>query len=443
MKLDFNEVRRCRIPLHEALLAELKDANLTDAFALFDEIIRHDLENSRKLIKDNELLKKIFETLKEAESAPREEGLESLLQLARQIMSFEKSKNRFEWLVEMITLRVLAMIKIYEFDGTRIDASAQFFYGMFLSDSQEKYREAISYLETAFETCFRIDDWMFEVEPGVKSVQLFVLVSNQLCRSLLILAEKVQEDNPDESLGLATLSLRIVRENQSDFDQKIEVDSEIAIGKSLQVKGETDKALLHFDHALELAMFNKFYKKAYKIYLLKSECFEVLKNDSKYEETLTEAKNLAKVHLKSAVESEVLLTLGKYYVKRENYEKAYKYFRKAMKIFEESGMKMKLQEVKFLLAPLEGKICKIFFFFLWLQLWLFQLKKPLITSLTQSWWVTKLLLVAIPTLKIFYFGVIEKRRFQNPTSKMPLNSSSNIAIRTKLLEFLEKLFRSV
>lgn len=104
--LNLKEIRRCRIPFHEALLIELKEDKINNAYTFFQEVINHDLENSRVLTKDKQLMLRIFTALKDAEYSSKENEIKTLLKLG-------KSIKDIQWLTEKIYVKALAMIRNY------------------------------------------------------------------------------------------------------------------------------------------------------------------------------------------------------------------------------------------------------------------------------------------------------------------------------------------
>lgn len=376
-KLTFNEVRRRRLPLHEALSAELKDGKFEDGLQLFTDFVQHDLQNSKALIRDFELLERIYEVLKAAEYSSKEDELELLLKLANSI----KKTESFHWLVEKILLHAVLLVGKYELSGTRADAVSKYLYGKFLADHRGMLKQGLLNLEKAFEMSLKEEGWEFEIvsDNHVRVVQLaattFCDVSLKLSRSLTI-------EDPEEALELAYIALRVIRENPGTVPEKsLEVEAEFEFASCFKEKNEQMKALHHLDHALELAKFAKLHDHSFKTLVKMSECFADMKNDEKYEETLTAAKDLAKVHLDPTVQGDVLVKLAQYYVERNNFEKATDFYTKAIENFQESGERQKRRKVELMMAPLIGTFFpKILLF---VHSTSHQLKRCSTTSLTQ------------------------------------------------------------
>lgn len=349
-KLTFNEVRRRKLPLHEALTAELKEGNFVNGLKLFTDFVQHDLQNSKTLVRDFELLEKIYEVLKAAEYSPKEDEVELLLKLANEIKNSES-----HWLVEKILLHSMLLVGKYGLGGSRVDAISHYLHGKFITDHQGKLKSGLLSLEKAFELSLKKTGWEFEIIPGV-NVPVIQLAATKFCEVSLKLSRTLTISDPDEAWELAYIALRVIRENPGTVsDKNLEVEAEFEFASSYKEKKEVTKALHHLNHALELAKFSKLYDHAFKTLVKMSECFAAKKNDEKYEETLTAAKDLARDHLDPTVQGDVLVKLAQYYVERENHEKATEFFIKAIENFWESGERQKLRKVELMMAPLNGK----------------------------------------------------------------------------------------
>lgn len=351
-KLTFNEVRRRRVPLHEALAAELKDGQFENGSQLFNDFVQHDLQNSKALVRDFDLLERIYEVLKMAEYSSKEDEVEMLLKLANSI----KNLQLFHWLVEKILLHAILLVGKYDLSGTRLDAVSKYLYGKFLADHRGMLKQGLLSLEKAFELSLKEEGWEFEIAFDIR-VRVAQLAATTFCDVSLKLSRSLTIEDPEEALELAYIALRVIRENPGTVpDKNLEVEAEFEFASCFKEKHQEMKALHHLDHALELAKFAELHDHSFKTLVKMSECFAALKNDEKYEETLTAAKDLAKVHLDSTIQGDVLVKLAQYYVERNNLEKATDFYVKAIESFRESGERKKLRKVELMMAPVTGKL---------------------------------------------------------------------------------------
>lgn len=355
-KLTFNEIRRRKVPLHEALTAELKEGNFENGLKLFTDFVQHDLQNSIVLVRDFELLEKIYEVLKAAEYSSKEDEVEMMLKLTNSITNVDS----LHWLVEKILLHSMLLVGKYGLSGTRVDAVSQFLYGKFIADNRGKLKHGLLSLEKAFELSLKKEGWEFETQSGVQ-VPVIQLAATKFCEVSLKLSRTLTSSDPEEALELAYVALRVIRENPGVVpDKSLEVEAEFEFACSFKEKNEVKKALHHLDHALELAKFAKLHDHSFNTLVKMSECFAINKNDEKYEETLTTAKDLAKDYLDPTIQGDVLVKLAQYYVERDKSDKANEFFSKAVESFRKSGEMKKLRKVELLMAPLIGK-CFLFF----------------------------------------------------------------------------------
>jgi tetratricopeptide (TPR) repeat protein len=361
-KLDLKELRRARGPFHEALLIELQESHHRNAYEIFKEIVDFDLKSSKELTNDKELMERIFDDLKKAEYSSKEDEVEILMTLGRHI---EKGTAKIRWLVEKFYSRALMMIKNYQFEGSRNDAIVQFWYGK-LSSELGKYEEAVKFLNASFEISFGVEEWMVEDESEKAPEKLFAAALNGLCKSLIKLSKQVINEHPEQALELSIKSLKLIRANKIFImdSLKLELDSELAIGDSFMALNHFDKAMFHFEVAIELATSSGFCDDGFKALLKMSEHYKSSDNDEMYEESLNRAMSYAKSNfLVGTFEGDILTTLGRFWIKRQKFTKALEYLNESVKIFEETDETKKLQEVRMMMAVPLGKFQSFSFHF--------------------------------------------------------------------------------
>lgn len=345
--LSFQEVRRLRIPLHEALLLELTEGGFKNAASFFNILLHYDQEQQNGLMKDEQLLEQLFNQLMETEFCTKETEIEILLELARKSTSIH-------WLADKIYSRTFTMLKVYELEDTRLDASLQYFYGKFLSNNTAKLQEAASYLDVAYTISYGVDDWLLK-DDLAKTEKLYVLARYELCKSLNQLSEMVREDYPEEALAYANKSLKILRRCRQQTDRNLEVDTELAIGQCFMEMQSFEKALMHLEMALWLSKSNELKEQGITALMKIFECNKRSNDDDKIEETLDRARAYAAENLLASKEGDILVMHGQYCVKRGDFARAQNYFKKAAEVFENICETRKLQKARFLLAPIDGK----------------------------------------------------------------------------------------
>lgn len=351
-KLDLTELRRIRFPFHEALLTELKESRHKNAFDFFKEIVDQDLQVSKILTKDKKLMERIFDDLKQAEYSKKEDEIGTLTTLCGYIL---KTNDKLSWLVDKIYKRALANIKVYQFEATIPDATVQFFYGKFLSETLMKYEEAVSYLSASYNISLGVDEWMDELESGSINIQ----VAKELCKSLLKLSEKSRTDDPERAFELSSEALKIIRSHKSKNNLALEAAVEMELGNCCTALNQIEKAFFHFELALELTKLSELHQETIAALMKMAECYESTKDDKNYEKILNQAKDYAQAYSLTSLEGDVLVMLGKFWTQRDDFKKAAELLDQAVEIFDKIGDKKKLQHARFLVAVPKGIWMKI------------------------------------------------------------------------------------
>lgn len=349
--LSVSEVRRHRLPLHEALLLDLDKGGFKSAQNFFQKLIDYDLSRSKVLVSDNELLEVIFEELKRAEYSQKEDEADILVKLGTKVED-KKIENLF-WLSVNIYERALSLIRIYKLDHYRIDAVAQFFYGKLLSTQNEKLEEATSFLDKAFEISYGVDEWLIDYDQQTQQ-SLNSLVTTHLCTSLLRLSRKKRDEKPDEALFLAKKSKKFIRKTRDENNLRLEIESEIEIADCFKVKSQLDQALLHYELAVVLSTSGEFFELAFAVLVKISECIEG--DDKQYEESLNRSIEFSKKYKLSASKASVLVAMGRFDIQRGNFAEAKIHLEEASKVYKRVGDLKKFQYLHFLMGPLKGEV---------------------------------------------------------------------------------------
>lgn len=346
--LDLAQVRRCRIPFHEALLMELQEGQFERSHKFFAELIQDDLGKPKAVLtNDKTMMETIFDELKTAEGSTKERKVEILVKLAG---SFEK----IFWIADKIYAHAIAMVNSYNLEMTRSDSTSLYFYGKFLSANKDRLKQAVLYLKGAFEISYGVEEWTITDESNGEKHQLYVLIANDLCESLLNLSKANRIQDGQESLELAKKSLRITRKTKSNKTSHLEVEALIEIGNCYMSLEEIEKALTRYQYAFDLAEYRGVRKIAFEALMKMSDCYKE-SNMEKYEEMLTRAKGFADQHSLMNLIDEVLVKLGKMSIKKGRPNEALIYLEESAKIFKQSEQWKKLQEVQLLMGPLIGK----------------------------------------------------------------------------------------
>lgn len=347
---DLTEVRRSRLPFHEALLIELKESRFENAHKFFSEIIQFDLDGSKTLTSDKKLLEMVFNELIRTEHSTKDDGIKILVKLGGNILEVNKSYN---WLADKIYSRALVMIKHYKLEECEIDAVVQHAYGTFLSEIEWKHQEAVFYLNTAHDISSGADEWF--TEENLKTEKLNTVIAKQLCKTLIKLSDQVRSENPESSLETAIKSMNVIRHCKDRSRSEIEAKSAIAIGNCFMALKDFRKAPLHFEYAFEMAQPSKLHQIGIEALWKISECRKSSNDDGSYVKTLIRALSYAKQCSIDSSEGDVSAALGRFWIEHGNSGEALKYLAESAKIYEKTGEKIKLQRIRLLMALPLGK----------------------------------------------------------------------------------------
>lgn len=177
-QIDYNTVRRTRIPYHEAIIAELYENGLQESAQHMEAIIKHDQSidipgfKIMKLCSSIELIDRIAEKLSESEflrlHKRNDESIKKLLKFGNEIS--EKEHNDLLWLAEDILTLGFNKAILYKSDGGRIEAIARFYLAKFFLEKTSSYDRANEHLKIAKEMSLN-KEWKFdEVKDLMKEI---------------------------------------------------------------------------------------------------------------------------------------------------------------------------------------------------------------------------------------------------------------------------------
>ena len=350
-QISTNELRRIRMRFHEALLLELRESQDFEAYQFFNEIIQRDLEESMDIVNDNDLAELIFNELKKT-VLTKEEKIENLLKLSQMIQDLDIP---IKWLIETIYSEVLTLIQTFLFSGTRVEAYAKFCYGKLLK-SVKSFEKAVKFLEESLKVCTSENEWLVPGKTSKKQEKLNDLVADELHQSMIELSKFIRLSDPEKSLELVNKSLKLFRIFQIHKKIEKEVNCEMELGNCYEALKDFEKARQHFQHAFEMSAMSDSHQVGLNALFKTAKCYKNMQKFDKCDETLNRALMDAKSDVKTAVfEGDILIKIGKFWMERNDVEKALENFNKALRVFEKASDIEKLHELHILMAFPLGK----------------------------------------------------------------------------------------
>lgn len=352
--LNLNQVRRAKLPFHEALLSEMKEENFHESFEFFNSLIQIDIKKTRKLVRDKILLETIYNALIEMERTPKEK-FKPLLRLAKFLSGNESSPV---WVTEEIFKKSLSTLRID--DSPISKSSIHFFYGKWLNEKLGLYERAICHLKSALENCLNDES----------KLSLLIPISDSISEALKCFSIQLMHHSPKDSLNKANEALNYSKQIKLKVDQEVEIEIQIA-RCHLKLKN-FEKAENALNEALILTEDASLPELKFESLRLLSECKQSFDDESKYEEILNLALQHAVKNSMKSAEAEALVLHGKFLISKQPYDEALKKLRKALKFYEQEKETRKILEVSFLMAlpiglmiNILGSIVKMFHFSLY------------------------------------------------------------------------------
>lgn len=345
--LNLNQVRRAKLPFHEALLAELNEGNFHWSYELFNSLISIDIQGRKEIVKDKKLLEIIFNTLMDTEKSSNQKP-QLLLKLSNYLVH---TKQCPAWVVDEIFKETLKMITKtpLELEDASIRISILFSYGKWLSVNKGRLEEAICHLRNALKLS----------KDASGEIDLRNSITEALCEALKLHSVKISEKSPVKALKLAQEALNFSMENSSFISRKLQIEIKIEISRYLIILKDFESAKIVLEQTLDMTENEQLFDLGFEILKLLIEfCCEA--NGSEYElELLNRAKQHAmeKCSSKSAAEAEILILHGRFFTKKQIYSEALESFEKALKIYERENEMGKIWEVSFMMALPKGWYC--------------------------------------------------------------------------------------
>ncbi|XP_026326837.1 uncharacterized protein LOC113235374 [Hyposmocoma kahamanoa] len=329
--LDAKGVRRCKMPLYQCLVLELKESGFVESSnylqnLLYDNaqlVAEDDIGIVVDLRKKEDFLEIICDKLVAAEKEREKEHKkqECLIFLQLGLEFAEKGKGIL-WLAEKLLLASIAVGSQYLLDGGRLKGVCKYYYAKFLLD---KFPGADP--DEAFQVLTEVRDssigktWLLhEPESDGKEVPpdtLFGVCALQLLRVLLSKARQFRKDDPGKAERLARLAER--RANDA-MDLPKTAEAIIEVGVCQLMMNNLNNALKTFERAMNMNEEIKYVQGMCETRMHLAAVMQRLGDHEKAAQLLTEMGQLAMDAGLSRHLGRALHLLGELHLRREKPE---------------------------------------------------------------------------------------------------------------------------
>nr|CAD7408983.1 unnamed protein product [Timema poppensis] len=307
--LDVNEIRRHRIPFHEAMCSEIEEEGFHESSDYIRRLIQLDHDTRQKagpetllwkrpqLRKHTLNLQKLRFGLTEAETARKKgnKGAESH-ELLRLAVFFMLKNQDWWWVAEQLFLLCVEAVTGFRADGGRKEATTRYIYGLFLFQKLGDVEGAKTHLQIARELSAG-KSWRAAKELGQPQDTIYIESNSILYKALIELGVQARETDPLIAVKLCSQAHR--RALECDRPKNV-ADALLELAVSYQSTQEYDMAIITLEQLRAVCSENN---------LSQGLCKAHLELAFSYKREIAELKNLP---LESGIASRYL---GEYYFK--------------------------------------------------------------------------------------------------------------------------------
>ncbi|XP_030377381.1 uncharacterized protein LOC115626222 [Scaptodrosophila lebanonensis] len=327
--LTYNEARRIRGPIYEALQDELfrEGCQSLPAFlyclAEKEQALYETVSIRARIIDDRPLLNELIDKLKRAELAIVQYKLkgykESFTLFYETLMLLQPYRHVYEYALVAVMEKIVSLC--HSVDGEERDAAEMiariyYIYALYL-ESVNQRPTAITYLQMTLELV-RGHVWGAEPDMPPGCLMMHELVSQKLARQLLILGKQIVRQKPDEAIELARKATVLIAEIGREKNLEIFCDTFLERSSFLMESGNFTAAKQCLEQIkpriLALTEY-KFVKLNIKYYLFMGQCSENFQRPEEAIVNYKKALRLSRIYDHRDHEAEILLALGKIFAK--------------------------------------------------------------------------------------------------------------------------------
>lgn len=253
--VTYEELRRHRMPYHDALRRELCEGGFMNAANFFDRISEYEESGIERppgvppLTQMKNLLDVIFDHLKQAEIESKAENAEMQANILLNLALFlEKCDKSLLWIVSRVFVLTLEAAIKFKADGGRLEGLARYHYANFLFHKSQLIDEAASEVELAVEIVRGRDteeNWVIDI------VEQKSLTKELLHLYFKIFMEKSRKiSDLEKASKIASHAITIVSELNNP---KVVAECYYEYGSFLQDKKYYTKAIDAFNNGIKFA----------------------------------------------------------------------------------------------------------------------------------------------------------------------------------------------
>ncbi|XP_076278094.1 uncharacterized protein LOC143207994 [Lasioglossum baleicum] len=255
------QVRRCRIPYHEAIMLELLERDFQSAALQLKELLDLDekisvssagalLWKKPSLRDEKDFLDRLQEGLIGFEKAARKyDYVARAISLLDTALFFQGQTWEWWWIAERLYYAALSAAELVEDDNRQTITLIRYLYGRFLFHELQNPREALDYLNEARDAS-KNKTWNASKKLGEKQGSIFRECNIILYKALLILARTDRQQNPELALKFCLEALKRATD-AGDTEYLNETLHEL--GKCYMAVNDVKQALKTFSKLLALA----------------------------------------------------------------------------------------------------------------------------------------------------------------------------------------------
>nr|CAD7439590.1 unnamed protein product [Timema bartmani] len=251
--LDVNEIRRHRIPFHEAMCSEIEEEGFHESSDYIRRLIQLDHDTRQKagpetllwkrpqLRKHTLNLQKLRFGLTEAETAKKKGNKGSEAHEFLRLAVFFMLKNQdWWWVAEQLFLLCVEAVTGFRTDGGRKEATTRYIYGLFLFQKLGDVERAKTHLQIARELSAG-KSWRATKELGQPQDTIYIESNSILYKALIELGVRARKTDPLIAVKLCTQAHR--RALECDRPKNV-ADALLELAVSYQSTQEYDMAIM-------------------------------------------------------------------------------------------------------------------------------------------------------------------------------------------------------
>ncbi|GLV36098.1 hypothetical protein CBL_01862 [Carabus blaptoides fortunei] len=362
--LNKAQIRRHRIPYHEALYLELQEegfaesANFLRSLIEYQDAIRNKAEPeslvwSKPLLKDHpEMIDELYNGIKSAEKAFQNnlfgEQCDSLLKLG---IFYSNQSDVWWWLAEQIFVKAVNCVCCYNLDGGKRHAFSRYLYGRYLLLQAKNAERANDQLRICRELSIG-RRWSTQEILQIPQSILYIECCSLLYKALLIIAREIKQDDPLKAFKICTIAQKRAIDAQ---DKTGEADCLMELALCKMKARDIKNSLSWFNKVLRMQNTLNNGVGVCETHIQLAFAYSSLGNVIEAKQHLTLLLKYSKEHSLKYFYGQALRHLGEFHLNHAHPNEATKYLIEALQVFHELDDYDNREQVKNLAAISAGQ----------------------------------------------------------------------------------------